>query len=87
MRNLTDIYSEDGESKTNQTILIVAALFLTILAIVAVTLVTRRTLNKAMEERKQEDALLANEAISNQGDTAGGVELLEISHPVAERVV
>jgi len=74
MRNLTDIYSGDGEQE-QQTILVVVALVLTIMGIVVITLVTKRTLSKAMEERKQEDSLLANEA----GVPGGPVTLQDIS--------
>eukprot|EP01112_Ceratiomyxa_fruticulosa_P012992 TRINITY_DN3627_c0_g2_i1.p1 TRINITY_DN3627_c0_g2~~TRINITY_DN3627_c0_g2_i1.p1 ORF type:complete len:374 (-),score=55.34 TRINITY_DN3627_c0_g2_i1:48-1169(-) len=78
MRNLTDIYSENGEQKEQQTYMIIAAVFMTVLGIIVITLVTKRTLDKTMDERKREadleSGILENENAdeNNNGDIEMG---------------
>jgi len=51
MRNLTDIYSQEG-ADTSSTMLIVIAILITILGIAIITLVTKRTLDKTIKQQQ-----------------------------------
>jgi len=54
MRNLTDIYSEDGGEGTSSTYLIAIAIVFTVLGITVITLVTKRTLDKTIQQQDLE---------------------------------
>jgi len=51
MRNLTDIYSEDG-GDTSATPLITVAIVVTVVVITVITLVTKRTLDKTIKQQQ-----------------------------------
>jgi len=51
MRNLTDIYSEDG-GDSSSTALIAVAIVVTVLGIVVITYVTKRTLDKTIKQQQ-----------------------------------
>jgi len=51
MRNLTDIYSEDG-GDSSSTLLIVIAIAITVLGIGVITLVTKRTLDRTIKQQQ-----------------------------------
>jgi len=59
MRDLSDIYSEGGVDSTERALIVAFALVITIGGIAIITLVTKRSLEKAMKE--QEIELLATE--------------------------
>jgi len=54
MRNLTDIYSEDG-GDTSATTLIVVAIVVTVIGITVITLVTKRTLDKTIKQQQEKE--------------------------------
>jgi len=91
MRDLTDIYSENGEQKEKQTYFIIAAVFMTVLGIIVITLVTKRTLEKTMDERKRETDPEEGIADNDEGDVIGSkneIELGEVSQdPIIQYVV
>ncbi|KAF2077728.1 hypothetical protein CYY_000975 [Polysphondylium violaceum] len=57
MRSLTDIYSDKSKESTDQLFLIGIAIILTTAIIVVITVVTKRTLKKAMEEQEFNEAV------------------------------
>lgn len=54
MRSLTDIYSEGDVDTTQRTVIISVALIVTIVGITVITLITKRSLEKAMKEQEVE---------------------------------
>jgi len=60
MRNLSEIYSEGGVDTTQRTVIVSGAVIITAAGIVIITLVTKRTLEKAMKEQEQEMDDLSN---------------------------
>lgn len=54
MRNLTDIYNEDG-GDSNSTVLIAIAIVVTILGITVITFVTKRTLDKTIKQQQEKE--------------------------------
>jgi len=54
MRSISEVYSEDGVDGTQRTVIISVALVTTIVGIIVITLVTKRSLEKAMKEQEVE---------------------------------
>jgi len=67
MRSLTDMFADDGEDRTDQTILITASVAITVLGIVVITAVTKRTLDKTLRENTEKDSLLELESTKLPG--------------------
>jgi len=69
MRNLTDIYSEDG-GDSSATTLIVVAIVVTVLGITVITFVTKRTLDKTIKQQQE----LELEKVSDDRPILNGYE-------------
>jgi len=54
MRNLTDLYAEDGGDSSSTTLIAIAIVF-TIVGITVITLVTKRTLDKTIKQQQEKE--------------------------------
>jgi len=54
MRSISEIYSEDGVDGAQRTVIVSVALVTTIVGIIVITFVTKRSLEKAMKEQEIE---------------------------------